>query len=284
MEILKRILTWLAVMAALTIVAVGIWYMLSMGSLSTASLKWLQFVQTLGTFAIPPLMCAWGWSGDYRPLRWLGLDRRPNGKVAVLAILIMVCAIPGINLLADLNGRLELPESLDFIEHFLRQQEDEAAALTKRFLETDSILGVMINVGLLAVLAAFAEELSFRGTLQQILGNKSAAIWITAIIFSAVHMQFYGFVPRMLMGALFGYAFIWTGNLWIPMLMHFTNNSIAVLSYYLFDETAENSKNIADTIGAGDTWWLGLLSLAAVSGLVWLLRRISSEGCNERPA
>lgn len=284
MEILKRILTWLAVMAALTIVAVGIWYMLSMGSLSTASLKWLQFVQTLGTFAIPPLMCAWWWSGDYRPLRWLGLDRRPNGKVAVLAILIMVCAIPGINLLADLNGKLELPESLDFIEHFLRQQEDEAAALTKRFLETDSILGVMINVGLLAVLAAFAEELSFRGTLQQILGNKSAAIWITAIIFSAVHMQFYGFVPRMLMGALFGYAFVWTGNLWIPMLMHFTNNSIAVLSYYLFDETAENSKNIADTIGAGDTWWLGLLSLAAVSGLVWLLRRISSEGCNERPA
>ena len=284
MEILKRILTWLAVMAALTIVAVGLWYMLSMGSLSTASLKWLQFMQTLGTFALPPLMCAWRWSGDYRPLRWLGLDRRPDGKIAVLAILIMVCAIPGINLLADLNGRLELPESLDFIEHFLRQQEDEAAALTKRFLETDSILGVMINVGLLAVLAAFAEELSFRGTLQQILGNKSAAIWITAIIFSAVHMQFYGFVPRMLMGALFGYAFAWTGDLWIPMLMHFTNNSIAVLSYYLFDETAENSKNIADTIGAGDTWWLGLLSLAAVSGLVWLLRRISSEGCNERPA
>lgn len=277
MEILKRILTWLAVMAALTIVAVGIWYMLSMGSLSTASLKWLQFVQTLGTFAIPPLMCAWGWSGDYRPLRWLGLDRRPNGKVAVLAILIMVCAIPGINLLADLNGRLELPESLDFIEYFLRQQEDEAAALTKRFLETDSILGVMINVGLLAVLAAFAEELSFRGTLQQILGNKSAAIWITAIIFSAVHMQFYGFVPRMLMGALFGYAFIWTGNLWIPMLMHFTNNSIAVLSYYLFDETAENSKNIADTIGAGDTWWLGLLSIMLSIGLILLLRQRAGQ-------
>ncbi len=275
MEILKRILTWLAVMAALTIVAVGIWYMLSMGSLSTASLKWLQFVQTLGTFAIPPLMCAWWWSGDYRPLRWLGLDRRPNGKVAVLAILIMVCAIPGINLLADLNGRLELPESLDFIEHFLRQQEDEAAALTKRFLEADHFGIILINMGLLAVLPALAEELSFRGTLQQVLGNRHTAIWITAFVFSAIHMQFYGFVPRMLMGALFGYVFVWTGNLWIPMLMHFVNNSLAVLSFYLFDNGTDT--NYADTIGAGTTWWLGVLSIMLSIGLILLLRQRAGQ-------
>ena len=270
-----RILTWLAVMAALTIVAVGIWYMLSMGGLSTASLKWLQFVQTLGTFAIPPLMCAWWWSGDYRPLRWLGLDRRPNGKVAVLAILIMVCAIPGINLLADLNGRLELPESLDFIEHFLREQEDTAASLTRRFLEADHFGIILINMGLLAVLPALAEELSFRGTLQQVLGNRHTAIWITAFVFSAIHMQFYGFVPRMLMGALFGYVFVWTGNLWIPMLMHFVNNSLAVLSFYLFDNGTDT--NYADTIGAGTTWWLGVLSIMLSIGLILLLRQRAGQ-------
>jgi hypothetical protein len=100
------------------------------------------------------------------------------------------------------------------------------------------------------------------------------AIWVTAIVFSAIHMQFYGFIPRMLMGAMFGYVFVWTGSLWVPVLMHFTNNCIAVLVYYLTDDGGQNS--IADTFGSGDTWWIGALSLVAVGCLLWLLRRITS--------
>ena len=96
------------------------------------------------------------------------------------------------------------------------------------------------------------------------------AIWITAFIFSAVHMQFYGFVPRMLLGALFGYMFVWTGSLWVPVLMHFVNNGIAVVVNYLIDNQglASDSKNWADTIGAGSTWWLGVLSLIVAVVLV----------------
>ena len=98
--------------------------------------------------------------------------------------------------------------------------------------------------------------------------------YILAFIFSAVHLQFYGFVPRMLMGAMFGYVFVWTGSLWMPVLMHFTNNGLAVLSYYLLDKNAIDSKNIADTIGAGDTWWLGLISILITSlGLLIFCRR-----------
>ena len=115
---------------------------------------------------------------------------------------------------------------------------------------------------------------SFRGTLQQLLGNKHMAIWITAVIFSAIHMQFYGFIPRMLMGAMFGYVFVWTGCLWIPVVMHFTNNGLAVLAYYIFG--TENS--YADTIGAGATWWLGVISLMITSlGLLIFYRRTRKQ-------
>ena len=275
MRTFGRILIWLGIMAGLTLIALGIWYIGWHGSQTTESLKWLQFLQTLATFLIPPILCATIWDSAHKPFRWLNMDKNTNWRVIVISVIMMICAIPAINLLADLNSRIELPKSLDFIEQFFKQQEDAAAALTERFLKAENIGQLLINIGLLALLPALAEELSFRGTLQQILSPKKSqihiAVWLTAIVFSAIHMQFYGFIPRMLMGALFGYMFIWTGSLWVPIVMHFTNNGIAVLAYYLFDEIEENGKSYADTLGAGTTWWLGVISLIAVGALIALL-------------
>ena len=275
-----QIVLWLCIVAVLTLLAMGVWLLFFGGSQTTESLKWLQFLQTIGTFLLPPVLCAWIWGENRKPFRWLGMTRSVDWKWYVWAVLIMVAAIPAINLLGDLNSRVELPESLDFIEQSLRQKEDLAAQLTERFLQADSVAGMLINVGLLALLPALSEELTFRGTLQQIIGERREAggerrkvhiaIWVSAIIFSAVHMQFYGFVPRMLLGALFGYMFVWTGSLWVPVLMHFVNNGIAVVVYYLIDSQglASGSKNWADTIGAGSTWWLGVLSLIVAVVLV----------------
>ena len=269
-----QILIWLGIMSVLTMLGMGLWLVFSGGSQTTESLKWLQLCQTLGTFLLPPIICAWIWDENRKPFRWLKMDQKVGWKSIVWAVGIMVCAIPAINLLADLNSRVDLPESLDFIEQIFRRQEDAAAALTERFLKADSVWGLLINVGLLAFLPALSEELSFRGTLQQILGRNQVkegrvhiAIWVTAFVFSAIHLQFYGFVPRMLMGALFGYVFVWSGSLWVPIVMHFTNNGLAVLFYYLFD-TNDAGKSYADTIGAGTTWWLGVISLLVVIALV----------------
>ena len=273
-KIVIHILIWLGIMAVLTLLAMGIWYLASGGSQTTESLKWLQFLQTLGTFLLPPIICAWLWSEGHKPFTWLHLDRKTSWQHIVLGIGIMICAIPAINLLADLNSRIELPKCLDSIEQIFKQHEAAATALTERFLQADNIGVLLINIGLMAILPALAEEISFRGTLQQILGNKHVAVWVTAIIFSAVHMQFYGFVPRMLMGAAFGYLFVWTGNLWVPIVMHFTNNGMAALVYYLSDGIEGIDKNYADTIGAGTTWWLGVLSLLITSlGLLIFYRR-----------
>lgn len=279
-NILFRILLWLAVIAVFTLAALGIWLIASGGSQSTESLKWLQFLQTLGTFTIPPILCAWLWN-NHQPLSWLKLNKGISWQTALFAIGIMICAVPAINLLADLNSRIELPKSLDFIEQFLKQQEEAAAVLTERFLQADNFGILLINLGLMALLPALSEELSFRGTLQQILSTSHIthhtshiAIWTTAIIFSAIHMQFYGFIPRMLLGALFGYMFLWTGSLWTSILMHFTNNALAVIAFYL----TTNDKNWADTFGAGSTWWVGVLSLLITSlGLLIFVRRTRKE-------
>ena len=285
-----RLITWLAIMAVLTLIAMGAWMLLSGNSQSTVSLKWLQFVQTVATFLIPPVLCAWLWDADRRPFAWLKMDKRVDGSLFALAVAIMICAVPAINLLADLNSRITLPESMAAWEAKMKSMEAAAAALTERFLQVDNLGGLIINLGLMALLPALSEELSFRGILQQLLSNspkdgltaqRSIAVWITAIIFSAIHMQFYGFIPRMLMGAMFGYVFVWTGSLWVPIVMHFTNNALAVIVYYIVANSQEltaNNQNIADTIGAGDTWWLGVISLILTSlGLLIFYRRTHKE-------
>ena len=271
---LIQILLWLGAMSVLTAIAMGAWMIIWGGLQSTESLKWLQFMQTTATFLLPPILCAWLWDEEHKPFRWLRMDVPVQWQNILLAVVIMVCAVPGINLLADLNSRVELPKSLEFIEQILKSQEEAAAALTERFLQADNIGGLLLNIGLMALLPAFSEELSFRGTLQQIISKDQSgkeqstkvhlAIWITAFIFSAIHMQFYGFVPRMLLGAMFGYVFVWSGSLWVPITMHFVNNGLAVLVYYLMGES-ENTKNIADTLGAGDTWYLGVFSILITS-------------------
>ena len=311
---LIQILTWLGVMAGLTLVAMGIWIIGWRGEQSTESLKWLQMLQTCATFLLPPLFCAWLWESDHKPLRWLQMDRGASWQIFAIAIATMVCAIPAINLLADLNSRFldwllaNSDRSRGTIE-WMKAREEEATVLTERFLQADSLGGLLVNIGLMALLPALAEEMSFRGVLQGVMSRQPSAIsrqrsevshiaiWVTAFIFSSIHVQFYGFVPRMLMGAMFGYVLAWTGSLWVPIVMHFVNNGVAVVSYQISAVRSQPSdvsrqmsdvslqeaeKSIADTIGAGDTWWVGLISLAAVCGLLWRITYLRPRGYGRR--
>ncbi len=283
-----QIVTWLGVMAALTLAAMGVWVIGWRGDQSTESLKWLQMLQTCATFLLPPLFCAWLWDEEHKPFRWLQMDRGAKWQIFAIAIATMVCAIPAINLLAEVNSRFldwllaNSDWSREAIE-WMKAREEEATVLTERFLQADSFGGMLVNIGLMALLPALAEEMSFRGVLQGVLSRQRSevshiAIWVTAFIFSAIHFQFYGFVPRMLLGAMFGYMLAWTGSLWVPIVMHFVNNGVAVVSYQISAVSHQPSEtSIADTIGAGDTWWVGVISLAAVCGLLWLIRVLSID-------
>ena len=272
-----QILIWLAVLFACTMVAALIWILLFHGSKSIAAQKWLQFISVVGMFLVPPVICAAIWDEHHQPQHWLKIDQGTDRTHFLMAVGIMIVAVPAINLFAYLNSLIPMPESLV-------TKEADANKTIELFLQADNFGLKLLNIGLLALLPAFAEELTFRGTLQQIIANSQQptakvhmAIWLTAILFSSIHMQFLGFIPRMLMGALFGYMFVWTGTLWIPILMHFTNNAFAISAYYLMANRQgqiANSTNIADTLGTGDTLWMGILSLILTSlGLLIFYRR-----------
>lgn len=268
---------WLAIMLLLTLIVMAIWTVLPINHQAIGSLKWFQFVQTLATFFVPPLIVAWLCSDN--PKRWLQFDTAPKWWMFVGAISVMIMALPGINLLADWNSRMSLPDWLKPLEDLMRQQEEAAQALTERFLQGKGIGMLLINVGLLALLPAAAEELTFRGMLQKLIPNKHVAIWVVAIIFSAIHFQFYGFVPRMLLGAMFGYMLVWTGSLWIPMTMHFVNNAVTVVAYWVIYNNNLNPNSV-ETFGTGETLWLGIVSLVLTGvGLYfcWRLSRTMSK-------
>ena len=251
--------------------------------LSVTSLKWIQFLQTTSIFLLPPLCMAYLWSEQ--PLDWLRMkgERSLVKGEGLWAVVLMLVALPAINLLGYLNQQMTLPTFLEPLEQWMKTSEENAKVLTEQFLNVTTFSGLIINLLLMALLPAVAEELTFRGVLMNLFELKGErlkvkdkrthlAIWCSAILFSAIHLQFYGFVPRMLMGALFGYMLVWTGSLWIPILMHFTNNAMAVLLYFVAYRAGWNMEQV-DAIGTNDTLWLGVVSMVLTIVGIYAFRR-----------
>lgn len=241
--------------------------------MSVDALKWLQFIQTVLVFILPALIVALI-AGKKHPIHWWHLDVRPDWRKALCWMGLVLLASPGVNLLSELNQGMHLPSAWADLEQNLRSMEDSAAEVTMLFLMPNHWHDLIVNLCLMAILPAFAEELTFRGTMVR--WNTHLCVWIVAAIFSAVHMQFFGFFPRMLLGAWFGYVFIWTGCLWIPMLMHATNNALAVFCYDYAFRHGMDIENMS-AFGAGDTWYVGVLSLILTIVGIFFLRRYSFD-------
>lgn len=132
---------------------------------------------------------------------------------------------------------IEFPEFMKGFEVWARNMEDRLMELTKAMSSYTNLGEMLVAMLVIGILPAIGEELIFRGLLQnKLLGgikNHHIAIWVTAIIFGAFHMQFFGVVPRIFLGALFGYIYYYSGNIWYPIVAHFINNGLAVLTMYL---------------------------------------------------
>ena len=275
-----KVIQWLGCIFLLSMFAAGSMFVFEQ-PLSVTSLKWIQLFQSAAMFLLPPLCMAYLWAKA--PMQWLQVDKLQSFKVSSMAILLMLVALPAINLLADINQQMALPSFLEPLEAWMKTQEETAKQLTEQFLSVTTYSGLIINILLMALLPAVAEELTFRGVLQKLFQGSNIsdfhtvkvphiAIWVTAILFSAIHMQFYGFLPRMLMGALFGYMLVWTGSLWVPILMHFTNNAMAVILYFVATRAGWDMEKV-DAIGTGDTLWLGIVSIVLTIGGIYAFRR-----------
>jgi len=198
-------------------------------------MKISQIFQAIGLFIIPPIIAiiTFGKKGE----NYLQFN-----KTKFLYILaagsLMLLALPLITWLAEINQSINFPDSLSGVEEWMRINEISATEITESFLKTDTIIGLLFNLFIMALIPAFGEEMLFRGVLQKIFTQMSKnihiGIWITAFLFSAIHMQFLTFLPRFFMGAVFGYFLFWSGSIWVPIAAHFVNNATAIISNYLY--------------------------------------------------
>lgn len=230
------------------------------------SLKILQVCQGFGLFIVPGFLLSMYFSE--KPIDYLGF-RKISFGLGFTTLVIVLFAFPAINLLASLNELVKMPD-------WMVSMEEKAQVLTKAFMKVNSVWGFLFNVFMIAVLPAVGEELIFRGILQRLFTNMTGkAVWgiiISAALFSAMHLQFQGFIPRFALGVLFGYMLIWSGSLWLPIIAHFINNLVAVIGYSLIykGNLPPETENIG---GLSEMWFLGLISGVVVLALMLKIRR-----------
>jgi membrane protease YdiL (CAAX protease family) len=198
-------------------------------------LKFFQIFQSFGVFIIPSFILAFIFHGSY--LDYLKLKNNPNVIYIILSVLSIIVSIPLINFLSYLNSNIDLPDFVGILEDKIIDMENEANYLMESFLDTITIKGFIINIIMICILPSLGEELLFRGIFQRLFiewtKNVHIGILLGAFLFSFIHFQFFGFLPRLLFGIYFGYLFIWSRTIWLPIIAHFTNNAVAVVYYYI---------------------------------------------------
>lgn len=243
-------------------------------------LKYFQVTQSFGLFIVPSLVLAWLFHG--RVAEYLLLNKKSASPSLMMVIALVFFSLPLVNFIAEWNSRMEFPAFLEGVELWMKNAEERATVLLEAFLKVESVGGLLFNLFMVAVLAGVGEELLFRGVIQRIFTgwtrNHHWGIWISAILFSALHMQFYGFVPRMLLGVMFGYLLVWSGSMWLPVIAHIFFNAISVVGIYLIDKGILTPE--FEEIGASSgSYYLAVISLALVLLLLLLIR---NENRNEK--
>lgn len=233
-------------------------------------LKYIQGLNTTGLFIIPPFIIAY-FMGQKAKI-FLNLKFPNNYLTIIYAIVAMLISLPLINFLAEINAGLKLPEFLSSFEQKLREAEDNAQFVTDIFVNVETFNGYIVNMLVIAILPAIGEEFIFRGMFQKFFiswtKNKHLGILLAAILFSAFHFQFFGFLPRMLMGVFFGYLLVWSNSIWLPVIAHFINNAVAVTFFYLYN--IEFIDVDIENVGAGkDAILVVIGSIVMLAGLIY---------------
>lgn len=221
-------------------------------------LKYLQAFQSAGTFLLPALLLAWLFHGD--TFSYLKINKPVYIGSLLIAAISIILAIPVINFSGYLNSLIRIPGSMSGLEHTIQKMQDSYTEVITSFLHVSTPGGYLINLFVIAALPALCEEFLFRGVLQKIFiewtRNIPVGIMITALIFSIFHFQFYGLIPRFLLGVYLGYLLIWSNTLWLPITAHFVNNAFAI-SFYFFANQAPD-RSWVDKVGTaeGNPEWL----------------------------
>jgi membrane protease YdiL (CAAX protease family) len=244
------------------------------------AIKILQIFTSIGLFLVPPL---------FLPLiqkiklkKFYGL-KKPELNLLLIVMLLMVCSMPVMEWTAVINQKMTLPGFLKPLENWMREKEDAAMNMTIMLLTVRNTWDIVINVIMIALVPAVVEELMFRGGVQRsftkMFGNPHVGIWLAALVFSAIHVQFFGFFPRLLLGAGFGYLYYWSGSIWYSMLAHFINNAYAVGASFYMQKHHIPLDNTDPTL---PVQWYGYAISIALTGFLFYYFKNQSKNINEQ--
>ncbi|QQL49522.1 CPBP family intramembrane glutamic endopeptidase [Mucilaginibacter ginkgonis] len=213
------------------------------------------------------------------PKTYLKWSRPFPWQLIFITLMIMFFSLPVMEQLTVMNQKLSLPPFLKGIEQWMRDSEQKLEKLTQLLLKMDTPWDMIKALFLVAGVTAVVEELTFRGVLQTIFlrwtKNHHIAIWITAILFSAFHMEFFGFLPRLMLGVFFGYFVYWTGSVWSSVWAHFINNALAVVATYLYQhKTITTNPDDAQSFNMP----IYIMSIVLVVSLLFTYRNIAIAG------
>lgn len=227
-------------------------------------LKWAQAISSIILFVLPTFLFAvFTFTGKYT--YFLGFKKAEHTNMYVLAALCILMAFPFVFWLGQLNQRIHLPSSIV-------ELENKASGQMEAFFKSNKPVDVFVNVIIIGLLPAFCEELFFRGALQRILiqitRNPWAGIIVTGFLFSALHLQFQGFFPRMFLGVVLGALYWYSGSLWTCIVAHFVNNAVQVIAVSFAPKYINTNP---------DTPLLAsIISGVAVWAILWYYRRQST--------
>ncbi len=261
MKFSQRVIMFISVsMIGLFIAAVLSTIIMMRGQTAT-TLRIATLINDIIMFVMPPVICAVIYS--YRPAEYLRVASAPSLTPLILAVGTMICSIPMMNMIIEWNEGLSLPSSLAAMESWMREAEQRAGDTVNTLMGGSSAGSLILSILIVGVLAGFSEELFFRGGIQRLLVsgrvNPHVAIWVTAFLFSAIHLQFFGFFPRLLLGAFFGYLLYWTKNLWVPIVCHILNNSIVATVTWMTargSATSGGLNEIGTAVSAHQLLWV----------------------------
>jgi membrane protease YdiL (CAAX protease family) len=164
---------------------------------------------------------------------------------------LLVVSLPLAEQFALLNKNMSLPDLFKSTEDLMNQKEKTAAVLTNILVHYANPFSFLLVFVVMSIIPAIGEELVFRGIVQNELikigDHKHFAIWASGFVFSFIHFQFFGFIPRMLLGVLFGYCYLWTNSLWVPIVMHFINNALTLVISAFYKESLLNASQQENT-------------------------------------
>ncbi len=280
----KRVLLFLIILfiSGLIGVAISAIFMAA----GDTGMKIAQGLSSIFMFVVPPIVYYYVTRMKHQ-MYDLGFRKPANPWwLLLIGVVLMFISLPVTNQLTRWNEAMSFGGVFEKLEEYLKMLEETAAATTEKMLNVDTIGGLLLNLLVIALIPAVGEELTFRGVLQQGLMRRvkspHVAILLSAAIFSFIHFQFYGFLPRMFLGILLGYMFYITGSLWTSIAMHFVNNGTAVVLYYL------NNKGIIDIdpehFGEMQYSWLITISFvvtAALIGWCWWKAKNDAKKLNE---